>query len=378
MSASGSPSMLSHLSKLPSFAQLLRSLWHWARAHSLVAVAGLLMVGVIAAGAVVLLRQAARPVLPLRIVADLPLTGGTTRFDYQSLDPTNHRLFVAHLGADIVTVVDVAEDRVVANIPDVVGVHGVLAVPELGRVYASATDAHQVVVIDEQTLQVVARVPGGDYPDGLAYVPTRRELFVSDEAGGADVVVDVTTNRRVATISLGGEAGNTQYDPVSGRIYVDVQTRNELAAIDPATRTIVARYPLSGCEHDHSLLLDAPQRLAFIACDGNATLLMVDLGTMRVIGRQSVGDGPDVLALDGGSHLLYTACESGVLSVFDEHNRAVRKVGEGFVASEAHSVAVDPATHRIFLPLQDVNGRPVLRIALFEPTSHLADPQEQT
>jgi DNA-binding beta-propeller fold protein YncE len=164
---------------------------------------------------------------------------------------------------------------------------------------------------------------------------------------------------------LGGEAGNTQYDPVSGRIYVDVQTRNELAAIDPATNTIVARYPLPGCEHDHSLLLDVPQRLAFVACDGNATLLMLDLGSLRMLARQSVGDSPDVLALDGSNHLLYVAGESGVLSIFDEHPRTLRKLSEGYEAAEAHSVAVDPATHRIYLPLQEVNGRPVLRIARF-------------
>jgi pimeloyl-ACP methyl ester carboxylesterase len=35
---------------------------------------------------------------------------------------------------------------------------------------------------------------------------------------------------------------------------------------------------------------------------------------------------------------------------------------EGFAGPNAHTVAVDPATHRIFLPLADDNGRPVLRV----------------
>jgi DNA-binding beta-propeller fold protein YncE len=336
----------------------------------LVVVAG----AIVAAGSVgtivFLLRSAPAP-LALQVIADVPLAGGPSRFDYQSLDSATHRLFVAHLGAGIVSVVDVTSNRVVTDIPGVAGVHGVLAVPELGRVYASATDAHQVVVIDEHTLTIVARMPGGAYPDGLAYVPPQHEIYVSDEAGAADVVIDTQANQRVATIPLGGEAGNTQYDPISGRVYVDVQTRNELAAIDPATHTIVARYALAGCAHDHGLLIDAPQRLAFIACDGNAMLLVMDLGSMRVVTRQTVGDSPDVLALDGGAYLLYVACESGVLSVLDERDRAaVRKVGEGYVAPEAHSVAVDAATHRLYLPLQDVNGRPVVRIALFQPASH--------
>lgn len=30
---------------------------------------------------------------------DVPLPGDTSRFDYESVDPTTHRLFIAHLGA---------------------------------------------------------------------------------------------------------------------------------------------------------------------------------------------------------------------------------------------------------------------------------------
>jgi YVTN family beta-propeller protein len=310
-------------------------------------------------------RESTLPPPSLQTIADIPLPGGATRFDYQSLDLLTHRLFVAHLGAGMVTVVDVQSNHVVANLTGIAGVHGVLAIPELGRVYASATDAQQVVAIDEKTLQVVARIPAGVYPDGLAYVAPQHEVFVSDETGASDLVIDTQTNRRVATIPLGGEAGNTQYDPVSRRIYVDVQTQNALAAIDPVTHAVVARYPLAGCEHDHSLLIDAAEHLAFIACDGNATLLLLDLGTMQVLARQSVGDGPDVLALDPSTHLLYVASESGVLSVFDTQPRALRKIGEGYVAAAAHTVAVDPMTHDLYLPLQAVNGRPVLRIVRF-------------
>jgi hypothetical protein len=33
-----------------------------------------------------------------------------------------------------------------------------------------------------------------------------------------------------------------------------------------------------------------------------------------------------------------------------------------YKAPHAHSVAVDPATHRVYLPLENVDGKPVLRI----------------
>src|SRR4051812_22521814 len=52
--------------------------------------------------------------LGLRQVAEIPLPGGTSRWDYQSLDPSSGRLYLAHLGASSVTVFDTASQRVEA------------------------------------------------------------------------------------------------------------------------------------------------------------------------------------------------------------------------------------------------------------------------
>ena len=312
------------------------------------------------ASCLVLAPIAGKP-LPLRTVRDIPLPGRTTRFDYESFDPRTGLLFISHLGDSQVLAFDTKTQKLAAEIPGVSRVHGVLAVPELGRVYASATGRNEVFAIDEHSFRIIATIPGGDYPDGLAYDPSDHLLFVSDEAGGTDTVIDTNTNRRVATIRLGGEAGNTQYDPVSGRMYVDVQTLNRLVAMDPKTKKIIAHYPLPGCEHDHGLNIDAPHRLAFIACDHNAKLLTFDLRTMRVTGIHSVGKDPDVLAFDPALMRLYVASESGVVTVFEERGRGAVKLGESFLAYEAHSVAVD-AEHRVYFPLQNLHGRPVLRV----------------
>jgi len=128
----------------------------------------------------------------------------------------------------------------------------------------------------------------------------------------------------------------------------------------------VAQYALPGCEHDHSLLLDEAARFAFVACDGNSVLLVVDMQHgMRVLEVAAVGETPDVLAFDANRQVLYVACESGILSVFQVQGRSVRKVGDQFLAASAHSIAVDQQTHRLYVPLEDLGGRPVLRIAVF-------------
>ena len=302
--------------------------------------------------------------LPLRTLRDISLSGGATRFDYQSFDSNAARLYIAHLGDGVLTVFDANKETVIGDVKDLPHVHGVISVPELHRIYASATGSNELAIIDDKTLQVIARVPAGDYPDGIAYATKAMKLYVSDLRGKADTVIDSKTNQRLTTIALGGGAGNTQYDSVSEHIFVTVHGRNELAEIDPTKDQVIERYPIAGCSEPHGLLIDSEHRLAFVACEENAKLAVFDLETKKMTAIHSVGADPDVLAFDVGFHRLYVSAESGVITIFDERDRNLEKVGQGFFAPNAHSVAVDSRTHRVYFPLQNIGGKPVLRIAM--------------
>ena len=254
---------------------------------------------------------------------------------------------------------------------------GVTAVPDLHRVFVSVTGhwwdqaffGGSIVVLNSATLKTLARVPAGTFPDGSAYVPAVKRLFVSDEAGRTETVIDTVTNRRIATLPLGGEAGMTAYDPVSGYVLVNLQSIGVLAAIDPVADRVVAQYPLpTTCHHNHGLLLDIQARLAFIACDHNARLLVMNLYTMRVTGIHRVGRDPDVLAIDLLRKRLYVASESGVVAVFHITLNGLRKLGQGYVGDDAHSVSADPSTGLVYLPIEDFHGKPVLKIMRYQIT----------
>jgi hypothetical protein len=217
--------------------------------------------------------------LPLRAVARVALPGPANRFDYTSFDPSTGRLWISHMDADQLLVFDTRARKLVRTI-HAPGVHGVIAVPSLGRVFASATNDREVLTIDSHSGRILAHAPAGQYPDGLAYDPVQRHVFVSDEEGGVETVIDAA-GKRIATIPLGGSAGNVQYDAGSGDVFADVQTRTDIAVIDPRTNRIVRRIAVPGCVNDHSLLIDSPRRIAFVTCDGNATLHTLDLRTMR-------------------------------------------------------------------------------------------------
>jgi DNA-binding beta-propeller fold protein YncE len=316
------------------------------------------------------------------VVGDYPLGASVDRTDYESVDPIARRLYIAKMGGGQLLVFDLERNRLVAQLDGFPKVTGVLVVSELHKVYASVpgsgvvqslvvglgmaglSSGHGAVVVrDTRTLKEFARLPGGVFPDGIAYDSKDRRVFVSDELGSAVSAIDADTDKFIGRIQTGGEVGNVRYDPGTDRVYVPVQSHNELIAIDPERRTVVARHALAGCEHPHGFIVAAVGGLGYVACDGNDRLLTVDLSTGRVLNKQPIAHDPDVLAMDANANRLYVATESGNLSTFNiAAASAPVSLGDVFVAEDAHTVAVDPDSHRLYFALANLNGQAALRV----------------
>ncbi len=316
------------------------------------------------------------------LVGDIPLGPASGRIDYQSIDPDAKRLYVSMMGAGKLLIFDIRQNKVVQQLKGFPKVTGVLAVPELHRVYASVPGAGlgssvmvglgvlglssgggAVAVMDADTLKEIARLPGGVFPDGIAFDPKNRRVFVSDELGSAVSAIDADTNRLSTRIAAGGEVGNVQYESLTEKLYAPIQSRNELAVFDPRKDIRVAAYALPGCQHPHGLALAPGAAIGYVACDANDVLLTLDLTTGKLLGHLAVGHDPDVLAIDPVAKRLYVAGESGKLSTFDIAAPASPvALGDIFVGNDAHSVAVDSVSHQLYLPLTDLNGVAVMRI----------------
>jgi DNA-binding beta-propeller fold protein YncE len=265
------------------------------------------------------------------------------------------------MNADQLIVFDVTKRAIIANLDGFKRVHGVLAVPEVDRLYASNTGNHELAAVDTKTLKLVGTAGPITYPDGIAYAPKDKKVFVSDEHGGVDAVIDATTNKLITNIPLGGGAGNTVYDPGSNRILVAVHDVNELVAIDPASNKIVGRYPLPGIKEAHGIALDLGNRIAFVAGGKSHSVAAVDLKSMKIIATYQVGEDPDVLAFDPGLRRLYVSAESGTVTIFQASGGTLNTLGQ-FHMPHAHTVCVDPRSHLVYFPLENIDGHPLLRI----------------
>jgi YVTN family beta-propeller protein len=304
---------------------------------------------------------------------DLPGPAGK-RFDYLTIDYDDHYLLSAHLAAGLLYVIDLRTNQVVKAIPDVPGVEGVEFVPELKKVYTSNAGDNTIGVIDLGEMKVIKKLPTEAKPDGSAYAAPFHKLYVSDERGKAEAIVDVKQDKIIKTLYFDSETGMPQYDPVSRKIYVNLQDQNIFAVIDPATDEVVGRYSVGKCEGNHGMALDPEHRRAFLACEGNELLAVFDLEKHQAIAFLPLAKGPDVVKFDSGLKRIYVACYSGSISVFQEDDPDhFRKLEDFPVQKKVHSLAVDKDTHRVYVPEQEVDGRPAARMTVYEAVTGQAE-----
>ena len=116
-------------------------------------------------------------------------------FDYANMDPTRHRLYVSHLGASRIVVVNTVGPTVSASSTTCPA--GILAVPALNRMYAAATGSDQAVTDDATTLTELNHTTGRT-PNELAYNTDTNAVYLSNEAGPTVTEIDATTRSPTA------------------------------------------------------------------------------------------------------------------------------------------------------------------------------------
>ncbi len=305
------------------------------------------------------------PLAPAGFI-DLPGPKGK-RFDYLTIDPKRHYLFATHLGAGLLYVVDLKTGQVVKTISDLPGIEGVEIASDANKVYTSNWYENKIGVIDLESLKLIKKIPTEAKPDGVAYAAPFHKIYVSDERAKSEAVVDVAKDEITKTLHFDSETGNVRYDPVSRHVLVNLQGKNAIAEIDPATDRELAQYAVGECRGNHGMALDAEHRLAFLVCEDNNRMTVFDLVSHKAIASLPIAEGGDVIAFDPGLHRIYVACYSGVISVFQEGDpKHFRKLADVTIEKKAHSIAIDTSTHKIYVPEQEVNGKPAARIAIYD------------
>jgi YVTN family beta-propeller protein len=282
-----------------------------------------------------------------KFLNEIPI-GGEGGWDILTVDAAARRLYLSH--ATKVVVVDLEKNAVSGEITDTPGVHGFVVAPEAQRGFSSNGKEAKASVVDLGTLRTISKVATGENPDALVYEPGPGEVYVFNHTGKSATVIDAKTTKVVSTIPLGGSPEFAVADSAAGRVYCNLEDKNEVAVIDTAKHEITARWPLAPGQEPTGIALDAAHHRVFAACH-NKLMAMLDTETGKVLGTVPIGAGVDGCAFDDATQLAFASCGDGTTTIAKEESPQKLTIVQTLKTERsARTMALDPQTHRIYLP----------------------------
>lgn len=280
--------------------------------------------------------------------------GGAGSWDYLTLDGASRRLYVSN-GTRVV-VVDVDSEKVVGEIPDTPGVHGIALAPSLNRGFTSNGRSNSATIFDLRTLKTLGQVKTGQNPDAIIYEPASGRVFTFNGRSNDCTAFDAKTGAVAATIPLGGKPEFAVVAP-QGTVYVNVEDTSELVQLDARKLAVARRWSLAPGEGPSGLAMDVKHRRLFSVC-GNKLMVVSDADSGKVLGTAAIGQGTDGAGFDPGSGLAFSSNGEGTLTVVKEVAGKYQAVETVTTARQARTMTVDLKTHRVYLPSAEFGPPP--------------------
>jgi DNA-binding beta-propeller fold protein YncE len=272
--------------------------------------------------------------------------GGEGGWDYLTVDSAARRLYLSR-GAHVM-VVDLQTLKLVGDLADTPGVHGIAVAPELNRGFTSNGRANTASIFDLRTLKVLGQVKTGSNPDAIVYDPDSRRVFTFNGQSKDATVFSALTGQVLATIPLGGKP---EFAAPSGRgqVYVNNEDTAEVIEIDSRHLVVTKRWSIKPGESPTGLAFDGKHHRVFSVCGNRLmSVLNTKTGTVTTV---PIGQGADGAGYDAGRGLAFSSNGEGTLTIVREVSAGRFEVAQTLPTLRgARTMAVDSKTHRIYLP----------------------------
>jgi DNA-binding beta-propeller fold protein YncE len=276
--------------------------------------------------------------------------GGDGGWDYLRVDPDTHRIYISR--GTHVMIVDENSGKVIGDIANTMGVHGIALAPDLGKGFTSNGGSASVTVFDLKTLKPLSEIKTtGDNPDSIIYDPGSKRIFTFNGKSSNATAIDAVAGKVVGTVMLNGKPEEPALDG-KGNVFVNLEDKSSLLEFDAKTLAVKGTWPLAPCEGPSALAIDTAHRRIFAACD--KVMAVVNADTGKVVASPPIGGDPDGNGFDPGTGLLFAACREGLISILHQDSpdkySTVANVTTQF---GTRTMTLDPKTHHVFTVTAD-------------------------
>ena len=319
---------------------------------------GVAAIGIVAAGMIVSRHAAAAPQAAgasgYHLIKKIKL-GGTGGWDYLTVDQATHRVFISR-GTKVI-VVDPTTEKVLGEIPDTQGVHGIALAAEFNRGYTTNGRASNSTIFDMSTLQKLGEAKTDKDPDGVIYDPFSKRVFTFNGDASSSTAIDAATGNVAGTVALGGGPEFAASDG-KGKIFVNLEDKSQLVKFDARTLKVENTWPLAPCESPSGLAIDAEHEVLVVGCH-NKLMTFVDGNSGKVVGTVPIGQGVDANRFDPGTGYAFASCGDGTLTIAHEDSPSKFSLVEMINTQRgARTMALDRSNHNVYLVTADFGSAP--------------------
>jgi DNA-binding beta-propeller fold protein YncE len=272
--------------------------------------------------------------------------GGDGGWDYLTFDEAGRRLYIAR--SNRVMVVDADQDKVVGEVANTPGVHGVALVPDKGHGYSSNGIDGTVTVFDLKTLEQLERIKVGRGPDAIIYDASTGRVFTFNAGTRDSTAIDVATNKVVGSVKLPGKPEFAVADG-KGLVFVNIEDKDAIVAFDGKEMTVKNTWSLAPGKRPSGLAMDRENRRLFAVCS-NQKMIVMDADSGKVVAEMKIGNGPDACTFDPEAKLAFSSNGEGTLTIVKEESPDKFEVVANVpTQAGARTMALDSKNHQIYL-----------------------------
>lgn len=293
-----------------------------------------------------------------RVVGKWP-AGGAGKWDYLIVDSLHHHLFVSR--ATHVQAFDLDSGKLAGDIENTPGVHGIALAQEMNRGFTSNGNADSVTVFNLETLATITEIKiSGKDPDAIIYDAPSKRIYTFNGHSNNATVIDASSAREVASIALPGRPEFAVSDG-TGRIFVNLEDKGQIAVIDVVKGSVQATWSLAPCVEPTGIAMDTARHRLFSVCH-NERLIVTDSGTGKRVAELPIGKHVDAAAFDPATSLVFSSngdsADVSVISAATADEYTVR--GSLTTLAGSKTMALDAASHRLYVPATGPNGFEIL------------------
>jgi YVTN family beta-propeller protein len=285
------------------------------------------------------------------VTARIPFPGDQTYWDYLVADSPNRHLYLTR--ENKVAILDLDSGKEVASISNLKRVHGIALATDLGKGFLSDGGDNAVVAFDLKSNAVRQKITVGNAPDAILYEPTKKRVYAFNAHSQNVSIIDAASEHVIATLPLPGLPEFAATDG-KGNVYVNIESKNSLVRFAPDGLSVRDEWPLASCKEPAGLAMDTQGRRLFSVC-ANKIMIVTDADTGKEVANVPVGVEPDAAIFDAEKKLIFSSNCDGTLTIVKQENPDKYTVVQNLVTQrEARTIALDPASHRLYLPYEEV------------------------